>query len=252
MASTGRPALTRPGILAAAVELADRDGVAALSMRALASRLGVEAMSLYHHVANKEDLLDGMVDLVFAEFPLPRSGHHWRSELRERSLGARQALLRHRWAIGLMDSRSNPGPHSIAHHDAVLGCARSAGFSLALTGHAFALLDAQLYGFVLQEVSLPFESTEELQALGTRLLDDVSAAAFPHFTEYARDRAMQPGYAFGDEFEFGLDLILDGLERALAADHVDTAAPTRHPITDLGIHTAAARGEHPAPTVTAR
>ncbi|MGB0100917.1 MAG: TetR family transcriptional regulator, partial [Nocardioides sp.] len=139
---SARAALTREEIVRTAMEVADVDGLGAVSMRAVAKSLGVEAMSLYHHVANKDAMLDGMVDAVFTEFHAPRIDGDWAVEMRQRSVSARAALKRHPWAVGLMDSRRNAGFETLRHHDAVLGCLREAGFPLALTGHAFAVLDA--------------------------------------------------------------------------------------------------------------
>lgn len=207
-----RPALTREQVVAAAVALADESGLAALSMRALAARLGVEAMSLYHHVQGKDGLLDAMVDQVFAQMYLPVAGAPWRPEIRRRGVSGREVLLRHRWAIGLMDSRRSPGTASIAHHDAVLGALLTDGFDLAATGTAFALLDAQLYGFVLQEVSLPFDTGEQLEEIAQAIIGPEVRAAYPHFTAFAEEHALQPGYAFGNEFERTLDLALDAVE----------------------------------------
>jgi AcrR family transcriptional regulator len=171
-------------------------------------------MSLYHHVANKEALLDGMVDLVFSEFHLPRTGQDWAGELRLRAASAREALRRHRWAIGLMDSRSAPGLETLRHHDAVLGCLRAAGFSVPMAAHAFAVLDAHLYGFMVQELSLPFEGDDDdLHDLADSIMGDLPAGELPHLLELTREHVLQPGYDFGDEFGYGLDLILDGLER---------------------------------------
>jgi AcrR family transcriptional regulator len=208
-----RGTLTREAVLAAAVGLADRDGLAGLSMRALARELGVEAMSLYHHVANKDALLDGMVDAVFAEIHRPRIGKDWRTELRRRAESARTVLTRHRWAVGLMDSRSNPGPETLRHHDAVLGCLRAGGFDVPLAAHAFAILDAHLYGFMVQELSLPLEGPEQTADLAEEILGGLADDAYPHLREIATEHVMQPGYAFGNEFAWGLDLVLDGLER---------------------------------------
>lgn len=225
---TRRPALTRERVVSEAVSLADTEGLGALSMRALAGRLGVEAMSLYHHVPNKDALLDAMVDAVFAEFHAPVAGADWRAELRARSVSAREALLRHRWAVGLMDASRSPGPASVAHHDAVLGCLRGAGFSLAATGHTFALVDAHLYGFMLQELALPFTDQDELAVIETEIVDEATAAAFPHFTEFAREHALAPGWSFGAEFEVTLDLVLGavaGLVGDTAPAPVCRAAP---------------------------
>ncbi|MEO7421146.1 MAG: TetR family transcriptional regulator [Ornithinibacter sp.] len=207
-----RAALSRERVVSEALELADAKGLAALSMRALAARLGVEAMSLYHHVAGKEALLDAMVDQVFSELHLPVVGAPWRAEMRARSVSGRAVLLRHHWAVGLMDSRRTPGHETLLHHDAVLGCLLVQGFSLVHTGTAFALLDAHLYGFMLQEVSLPFKSEIDLAALGAEILGPEVRASYPHFTAYAQGRALQPGFVFGEEFEVGLDLVLGALD----------------------------------------
>jgi AcrR family transcriptional regulator len=214
-ARMGRSGLTRAGIVAAAVGVADAEGVAALSMRSVGKRLGVEAMSLYHHVANKEDLLDGMVDAVFAEFHAPEVGGAWREEMRARHHSARAVLKKHPWAVGLMDSRRNAGFETLRHHDAVLGCLREAGFSLALTGHAFAVLDAHLYGFLVQELSLAFDGEQDLAELGEQILTALPEGQLPYFREFTLEHALQPGYDFGDEFEVGLELLLDGLAARL-------------------------------------
>ncbi len=211
----GRSGLTRAGIVAAAVGIADAEGVARLSMRSVGKALGVEAMSLYHHVANKEDLLDGMVDAVFAEFHAPEIGGAWREEMRARHHSARAVLKRHPWAVGMMDSRRNAGFETLRHHDAVLGCLRQAGFSLALTGHAFAVLDAHLYGFLVQELSLAFDGEQDLAELGEQILTALPEGQLPYFREFTLEHALQPGYDFGDEFEVGLELVLDGLAARL-------------------------------------
>lgn len=213
-----RAPLTREAILAAAIAIADTDGLGALSMRAVARALGVEAMSLYHHVASKDAMLDGMVDTVFTEFHAPVIGGPWRSELRTRSQSAREVLTRHPWAVGLMDSRRGAGFATILHHDAVLGCLREAGFSWTLAGSAFALLDAHLYGFVLQELALPFDGEADLADLATSITDAVPDGMLPYFRGFVVERALTPGYSFAPEFEIGLDLILDGLEQRLATE----------------------------------
>ena len=210
-----REPLTRERVLEAAIALADEGGLAALSMRKLAQQLGVEAMSLYNHVANKDDLLDGMVDLVFAEIGLPAHGDDWKAALRQRAGAQRAALEHHRWAIGLMESRSRPGPATLRHHDAVLGCLRAAGFSITMAAHAYSILDSYIYGFTLNEQSLPFDTSEEVAELGRRYLRELLGNQYPYLAEMIVEHAMQPGYDYADEFAFGLDLILDGLERAL-------------------------------------
>ncbi|WP_354638874.1 TetR/AcrR family transcriptional regulator [Kitasatospora camelliae] len=212
-----REPLTRQRVLRAAVELADAAGLETFSMRKLGEAVGVEAMSLYNHVANKEDLLDGMVDLVFAEVDLPEPGDGWRPAMRRRAVSMRLALSRHPWAIGLMESRSTPGPATLRHHDAVLGCLRQGGFSLAATAHAVSVLDSYIYGFALQEKALPFDSPEETARLADSILSGFGDGEYPYLTEIATAHVMRPGYAYGDEFDFGLDLILEGLQRAAAA-----------------------------------
>jgi AcrR family transcriptional regulator len=219
MAATGESAtrrapLSRDQVLRAAVILADEGGIGALSMRKLGQALGVEAMSLYNHVAGKEGLLDGMIDIVFGEIGLPDGGEGWRQAMRRRAISAREVLGRHRWAIGLMESRRSPGPATLRHHDAVLGCLREAGFSVELTAHAYSLLDSYIYGFALQEASLPFDTGEE----AAQVAQDISAMMpdeeYPYLAEIAAVHVLQPGYQYGEEFETGLDLILDALERA--------------------------------------
>ena len=211
-----RVAVTRQRALEAAVALADAGGIGAVTMRAVAQELGVEAMSLYHHVANKGDILDGMVDVVFAQIDLPEPGGDWRAEMSRRAHSAREALRSHPWAVGLMESRTTPGPATLRHHDAVLGCLRSAGFPIPLTAHAYAALDSYVYGFALQEVTLPFESGEQTQELAATMMEQFPTGEYPHLVELAVEHVMRPGYSFADEFGFGLDLLLDGLERALA------------------------------------
>jgi AcrR family transcriptional regulator len=213
-----RTPLTRQRVLDAAVALADDSGIESLTMRKLGQALGVEAMSLYNHVTNKDALLDGMVDQVFGEIDLPLPEAGWKAAMRQRAISARQALARHPWAIGLMESRRTPGPANLRHHDAVLGCLRRAGFPLALTGHAYSLLDSYIYGFALEEASLPFDTPEETAEVAQTIMEAFSTDAYPYLTEFAVEHVLQPGYDYGDEFLFGLDLILDGLEQALAVD----------------------------------
>jgi AcrR family transcriptional regulator len=205
--------LTRERVLRAAISLADQDGIESLSMRKLGKRLGVEAMSLYNHVRNKVDMLDGMVDVVFREIDLPMDGMDWRTAMRQRAISARQALLRHPWAIGLMESRATPGPATLRHHDAVLGSLRKAGFSVDLAAHAYSILDGYIYGFTLTELTLPFPKSGEVAEVAENLLEGFGPGEYPYLTEMAVDRAMKPGYNYGDEFEYGLDLILDGIMR---------------------------------------
>jgi AcrR family transcriptional regulator len=209
-----RVRLTRERVLRAAIGLADTEGIDSLSMRKLGVELGVEAMSLYNHVASKSDLLDGMVDLVFAEIDLPIDGVGWRDAMRRRAISAREVLARHRWATGLTETRTSPGPATLRHHDAVLGILRGAGFSVAMAAHAYSLLDSYTYGFAMQEASLPFDTGEETAALGQSILARGAPGEYPYLTEFLVEHALKPGYDYGAEFEYGLDLILDGLERA--------------------------------------
>jgi AcrR family transcriptional regulator len=208
-----RVRLARERVLLAAMDLADEGGVAALSMRKLGRKLGVEAMSLYNHVANKGDVLDGMVDLVFGEIGLPPGGADWKTAMRQRAVAAREVLARHPWAIGLMESRSRPGPATLRHHDAVIGCLRQAGFSIAMAAHAYSVLDSYIYGFALQQASLPFRTSEEVVEVADSILRQFPADAYPHLAELTVQHVLRPGYDYADEFAFGLDLILDGLER---------------------------------------
>jgi AcrR family transcriptional regulator len=210
-----RVPLTREQVLQAALALADESGIGSLTMRKLGHAVGVEAMSLYHHVANKDDLLDGMIDMVFREIELPSAEQGWKTAMRRRAIAARAALSRHRWAIGLMESRASPGPATLRHHDAVLGCLRDAAFSIELAAHAHAVLDSYVYGFALQERSLPFETPEETSTMARAMLARFPAADYPHLAEFTAAHVLRPGYDFGAEYEFGLDLILDGLDRAL-------------------------------------
>ncbi|QOD92768.1 TetR/AcrR family transcriptional regulator [Chryseoglobus sp. 28M-23] len=216
MADTGRRRaaprrpLSRERIVDAALALADSAGLPGTTMRALAGALGVEAMSLYNHVKNRDDLLDGMVDAVFAQIELPTGAGDWAGEMRTRSHSAHAVLTRHPWAVGLMDSRRAPGPATLRHHDAVLGSLRAGGFSVAGALHAFSLLDSYLYGYCLQEQSLPFDGHEELvdvaEGIAASMGDD-----YPWLSEAMTQRALAPDYAYADEFAVGLDLILGAL-----------------------------------------
>jgi AcrR family transcriptional regulator len=204
--------VTRHRALAAAVNLADRHGVAAVSMRKLAETLGVEAMSLYHHVPNKQHILDGMVEAVFAEIELPPDNLEWKLAMRVRAESVRATLTRHPWAISIMESRRSPGPATLRHHDAVIGCCRRAGFSIALTAYAFSVLDSYIYGFVLQEVNLPFDSSDSMSEMVEEIMPNLSADDYPYLVELTTQHILQPGYDHAKDFDHGLSLILDGLE----------------------------------------
>ena len=205
-----RPRLDREQVLRGAVALADRGGLAALTIRSLADELGVKPMTVYYYVTSKEEILDGIVDIVFSEIELPTVGGDWRTELTRRAQSAREVLRRHPWAIPLLESRTSPGPANLRHHDAVLGTLRAAGFSPAATAHAYALLDAFLYGHAVQESSLPFEGSEGPAEVEPQVRESMSLAGdFPHLTEMMAAYYLQPGYDFADEFQIGLDAVLD-------------------------------------------
>jgi AcrR family transcriptional regulator len=216
--------LSTERVLETAVALAQREGLEGMTMRRLADELGVGAMTLYHYVPNKEALLDAMVDIVFGEIEVPSTDEGWKAALRRRALSTREALNRHRWAVGLMESRTTPGPNSLAVHNAVLGVLREAGFSIELTIQAYSVQDAYIYGFALQEKSIPFETAEEAAAVAAaqyREYDELDAErglgeladSFPHLAEVVAGHVATVGYDFASSFEYGLDLILDALER---------------------------------------
>ena len=208
-----RGRLTRKRILRAAIAQADAGGLDALTMRTLADTLSVAPMALYRHIANKDDLVDAMIDKVFSEVELPATDAGWQTAMRQRAISLRDALSRHAWAIGLMESRRNAGSSNLRHHDAVLGSLRAGGFDMAMTAHAYALLDSYIYGFALTHLNLPFQTSVEVADVAQAMLQPFPANAYPNLVAFIAEHAMQPGYDFADEFEYGLDLILDGLER---------------------------------------
>jgi AcrR family transcriptional regulator len=206
-----RAPLSKERVLRSALKVADRDGIQAVSMRRLGQELGVEAMSLYNHVRNKEEILDGLVDVMFSEIDTPSGDVDWVTAMRRRAISARQVLKRHPWALGLMESRSRPGPANLRHHDSVLAALRKAGFSVEMAAHAYSLLDSYIYGFTLNELSLPLDTHEAVAGVAEQILEENPAGAYPYLAEMAADIVTKPDYDYGDEFEFGLDLILDGL-----------------------------------------
>jgi AcrR family transcriptional regulator len=209
-----RVPLSRDRVLRAALELADEGGIGALTMQHIGRRLGVEAMSLYRHVRNKDDILDGIVDLVFAEIELPADLSSWRLVLRARSISTRAALRRHPWAITLMESRLAPGPANLRSRDETLAVLLDAGLSAVMVTHASNLVDSYVLGFALQETNFPFSNAEELAAVGEQMLAQVPADQYPNLVRVSGE-LLASGFDYRDEFEFGLDLILDGIERAL-------------------------------------
>jgi AcrR family transcriptional regulator len=208
-----RTALSPERVVDAAGRVADATGLTGVSMRSVGRELGVEAMSLYHHVASKDALLDALADWVFARIHTPVVGRPWRAEMEARARSAREVLREHPWGLGLIESRRDPGPATLRHHDRVIGCLRADGFSVALAGHAFSVLDAYVYGFVLTEVNLPFEAGESADDFVAGL--DLMAAEHPHLAEMVATQVAGRDYSYGDEFEPGLELVLDGIERRL-------------------------------------
>jgi AcrR family transcriptional regulator len=212
-AATTRVPLNRDRVLHAALALADETGIEALTMRKLGKAVGVEAMSLYNHVADKDDVLDGLVDIVFSEIEVPCDGADWKTAMRQRAISAREVLARHQWAVGLMESRTRPGAANLRHHESVLRCLREAGFSIAMAAHAYSAMDSYIYGFALQQTSLPFDTGEQAVEVAETIMRQSAMAEYPRMVEIATQHVMRPGYSYAAEFEFGLDLILDGLER---------------------------------------
>jgi AcrR family transcriptional regulator len=223
-ATRPRARLSKERVFRAAVELADREGLESCAMRRLADELGVGVMSLYHYVSSKDELITGMVDIVFGEIELPPADVDWQTAMRQRAISTRNTLNRHRWAVGLMESRAMPGPASFRVHNAVLGYLREAGFSIEMTIQAYSVLDAYIYGFALQEKTVPFESAEGAAAVAEAQAREFEAQAeeqelaalaeeFPYLAEVVAGHVAEVGYDFAAAFEYGLDLILEALEK---------------------------------------
>ena len=215
-----RARLTRERVIQAALSVADAGGLGSLTIRSLAKELGAKPMSVYYHVANKDEILAALIDIVFSEIQLPVPGGDWRSEMRKRASSAREVLGRHRWAIGLLESRTDPGPANLRHHDTVIATLQTAGFSAELTAHTYALIDSYVYGSALQEAALPFQAPDRDGDVVESIMNRMAEGEYPHLVRMATSYYLQPGYDFGDEFGFGLDLILDGIQRMLARDPV--------------------------------
>jgi len=207
-----RPPLNRDRVLTGAIALADEVGMEGFTIRKLATAIDVKPMTIYHHIPNKEAIVDGMVDVIFSEIDLPPVDTDWKTAMQQRAHSARVVLAQHPWAAPLMESRTNPGPATLGHHNAVLGCLRGAGFSIEMTAHAYALIDAYIYGFALQEASLPATGGEDMAELAEGLSEQLPMDEYPHLMELTIEHVLKPGYDFSNEFEFGLSLILDGLE----------------------------------------
>ncbi len=216
MDSPPRPPLTTDRVLAAAVDLADREGLGALTMRRLGAELGVEAMSLYKHVANKEAILDGVVELIVGQIEIPSQETHWKKAMRRRAVSARGVLAGHSWAIGLLETRGSMGPATMRYLNAILGNLRSAGFSIEDAVHAFWLLDSYVYGHVIQETTLsPVRTSPPGTESTAAVLEQATTADYPYLVEVA-GHALGSDYSVDREFQYGLDLILDALEQAAA------------------------------------
>ncbi len=211
-----RTPLNRDRVLRAAVDLADETGIDTLTMRRLGERLGVEAMSLYNYVANKEDLLVGMADTVLSEVELPAETVDWKTSMRRRAVSERKALVRHPWAAVLIGALPHPGPEALRHADAVLGSLIRAGFTPDMASRAFWMIDSYVYGFARQQSNVQLqEAADPDVAQATR---DLPAGIYPYLVQTAVSYAAGPGWDIEHEFDFGLGMILDGLERHLAAE----------------------------------
>jgi AcrR family transcriptional regulator len=208
-----RVPLSRERVLGAAVALADAGGVDALSMRKLAQELGVVPMALYKHVTNKDELLDGMVDVVVGEIDPPPSGTDWKTAIRQRVLSARRALLRHPWASRVIESRTNPTPAVLGYMDSMIGIFRAGGFSIDLTHHAMHAMGSRLLGFTQELFDDTANVGPEMQADMLRELADRYPSITELVTAITHDEASVVGQGCDDQFEFALDLMLDGLER---------------------------------------
>ncbi len=206
--------MTRERVLRAAVTMADEQGIATLTMRALGGALGVQAMSLYNHVSNKDDILDGIVDLVVSEIQVPSESDPWKIAMRKRAVSSHAVLLRHPWACALLMSRANVGPAMLRYIDATIGCLHRAGFSLAMADHAWNALDSFTYGFTLQKLNFPFEA-DEYSKIAAAYLPSLSAKQYPSMRALT-ELVASGGHDGLHDLDFGLELLLDGLERLLA------------------------------------
>lgn len=208
--------LSRERVLQAALDLADERGIDALTMRELGRRLGVEAMSLYNHVDNKDDVLDGILDLVVGEIDLPSDDVDWREAMRRRAVSAKEAFTRHPWASALNDARESSGPGRLQYFEWVIGTLRRAGFSVELALHGFSAIDSYIYGFGRQQLNISAADGDSRE-MAAAFLSALPADEFPYLREVITEHMLTVGYDEAADFEFGLGLILDGLERALEA-----------------------------------
>lgn len=204
-----RAPLSRDRVLDGAMAIADAGGIGSLTIRSLAQELGVKPMSVYHYVANKDEIIDGIVDRVYGEMELPAAEGDWRAEMHRRCTSAREVLGRHPWAIPLLQSRTAPGPATLHHHEAVIACLRGAGLSVEMTAHALALIDSYVFGFALSEAALPIHGPESVPEIAEAIMQRFATGAYPHLLEFSTEHVMKPDYDFGEEFEFGLGVVLD-------------------------------------------
>ena len=210
-----RVPLTRERILNGALAVADAGGAGSLTIRSLADHLGVKPMALYYHVANKGEILDGILDFVFSEIELPSPDDDWRTGMARRAHSARRVLRRHPWAIVLLQSGTSPGPATLRHHNAIIGALRGSGFSVTMTAHAYALLDSYIYGFALSEAALPINGPDTVAEVAEAMMQQHPLDDYPHLAEFSTEHILKPDYDFGSEFQFGLHVILDGLARSI-------------------------------------
>ena len=210
-----RAPVNRDRTLEVALAVADGEGIQAVTMRRLARELGIEAASLYHHVAGKDQILDGLVDVVAAEIELPEPSAEWRQTVSHRAHHTREVLRRHPWAVSLMASRTSPGPATLRLLETGIRSFREGGFSVALAAHAISTVDSYVHGFVLQEVNLPFRDESELAAMTAAIMDTFPASEFPYLFELTVEHVLQPGYDYGKEFDSGLSVVLNGVATLL-------------------------------------
>ena len=217
VAMPGKERLSKERIIDAAARVADRGGINAVTMRQVGSELGVEAMSLYHHVSNKDALLNELSEWLFRKIQIPNVDAGWRDALSERAHSAREVLRAHPWGLGMLESRPQPGQSQLRHYDSMMGRLSEAGFSATLATTAFATVDAFVFGFVLTESTLPFDPATGAEQ---EYADEVGLdeSEFPHLARTLGDLFSSGHYSFGDEFSAGLTILLDGIERRLLGE----------------------------------
>ncbi len=222
MAKTGAfntpspPPLSRGQILHIALHLADEGGLNALSMRKVAQELGVKAMSLYNHVANKDDIIDGIVDIVVSEIELPHFDLDWKTAMRQRAFSTHEVLLKHPWAAMAIMSRINVGPAMLRYVDTTIGCLREAGFSWEMADHAWNAIDSHIYGFTLQELNFPIEASEYAETAES-FISYIPPDQYPYMHQLSL-YVIDGSYDGLHDFEFGLDFVLDGLDKLRERD----------------------------------